>query len=320
MRQPSAAAHILVFALAIASALAQSACSACGLRSEPTQRQTNSPSVRERAKPVASHSVPSRPRSIERVLLKLADATTHTAILSFPEKRASRLPAVIVLGGFETGEKSLDFMREDLDIIYATADYPYKAPKQRNLVQSLRQIPAIRRAIRQTDLIVDALIDRLQNDPRVDSDRMTFVGASFGAPFAITAAIRKPEIDGIVLIHAFGRGDLVVARQLANAWGKWSCPFSWLLGKVAWALLNYSAPELDVLALRPHQKVLCIYSEVDEQLPDESIRSLLEGLHQSAAQVTILKTTGGHIAPDKNAMIEQLMDDSLEWLKGRNLL
>jgi dienelactone hydrolase len=259
-------------------------------------------------------------RRSERIELLLADGTRHTARLSLPEQERTRLAAVIVLAGFETGEKSVELLRDDLDVIYATIDYPYKAPEARGLVRDLKEVPAIKKAVHRADLVLDALISKLETDPRVDMKKISIVGASFGAPFALAAAARNAVIGGVILVHAFGRVDLAIERQLANEWGSWSRPVAWLLGKAAWFYLDYREPEVTAENLNAHQRVFFIFSETDEQLPCESIASLLEGLKRSPAQVTAARSSGGHLGPGKIEMIDLLIKASLEWLKSQQLL
>lgn len=259
-------------------------------------------------------------RTTERVALTLSDGTEHSGVFSVPERTRARLPVIIVLGGFETGEKVVGLMRDELDVIYATTDYPYKAPDRRSFVGDIKELPSIRRAVHRTDLALDALIEKLRHDPRVDLERISVVGASFGAPFAITGAVRNSEIDGVILIHAFGRVDAAITRQLVNEWGSWSQPLAWLLGRWAWWYLDYEAPEAEAARLHAHQRVLFIHSEDDDQLPRESIESLKSALTISRARTTIRTNEGGHLGPGKTEMIGALTEMSLEWLKESKLL
>lgn len=292
--------------------LGQAACSVCSHHADDAL-------VAKTGAGTAAPKVPAR-RIVERIELQLADGTSHTALLSFPENSHGALPALIVLGGFDTGEKSLELLREDLNVVYATTDYPYKAPNERGFLSDLREFPAIRSAVFRMDLAVDALIATLQKNPRIDREKVSIVGASFGAPFAITAAVRNVELDGVVLIHAFGRVDLAITRQLVNKWGAWSCPISWVLGHAAWIYLGYYDPEVESQKLHPRQKVLYIHSEADEQLPPESIERLKAALVSSRAEITTAKSRGGHLGPGKFEMIDELMEMSLGWLDHRGLL
>lgn len=259
-------------------------------------------------------------RKVERIDLTLSNGTIHNALISTPATVANQLPLIILMGGFNTGEKALKLLREDINAIFATTDYPYKSPHNRSFVKDLGQIPQIKRAVGNADLAIDALIETLKKDRRVDADKMIFVGASFGAPFTITAGVRNPALDALVLIHAFGRVPSAITRQLTNSWGEWSYPIAWALGKIAWIYLDYEAPESEVLKLHPHQEVLYIYSDADEQLPLDSIETLQSALKNSPATVTLTKNRGGHLGPGKTEMISELMDISLAWLRENNLL
>jgi predicted esterase len=298
----------------------QPACSACRVRpDEPSKYDVllakNGQADISKPKTASSHR-----RAIEHIELSLRDGTQHTAVLSFPERSRAPLPVIVVLAGFETGAEALGLLRPDVNAIYVATDYPYKAPNERGVVKDLRELPAIKKAILRTDLALDALIEKLRRDPRVDARKITVVGASFGAPFAITAAVRNPAITGVILIHAFGRVDLAFAEQLMNEWGRWSYPFAWSLGKLAWGYLGYEAPEDEARKLKPHQHVFYIHADADEQLPCESIVSLQDALAKSQAQVTTARSQGGHLGPGKMQMIDALMAVSLEWLKDHRLL
>lgn len=256
----------------------------------------------------------------ERFETVLSDGTKHSALLSIPESLKKPLPVLIVLGGFDTGEKAISLLPDDDRVIYATTDYPYKKPHERNFVKDLGQIPAIKKSVQRVDLAVDALIKKLLNDQRIDSSKMTMVGASFGAPFTITAAARNSQLSGVVLIHAFGKVHRAIEQQLVNEWGGWSRPLAFVLGWAAWRYLDYSSPEHELLKLHSHQKVLYIYSTEDDQLPQISIDSFREGLAKSQAEVTSVTNTGGHLGPGKDEMIKELVDLSMNWLKAKSLL
>ncbi|MDZ4661062.1 MAG: hypothetical protein SGJ18_05525 [Pseudomonadota bacterium] len=247
------------------------------------------------------------PRFGERLELSMSDGTRYTALLTLPKKTDLPLPVLIVLGGFDTGEKSLEQLPVDLNAIYATVDYPYKAPNQRSFLADLKEIPEIKKAIHRVDLCVDALIEKLRIDPRVNKNRMIFAGASFGAPFAITAAVRNSEIDGILLIHAFGKVESAITQQLVNKWEWWSYPIAFLLGHITWDYLAYKDPETEVRKLHSHQQVLNLYATEDEQLPIQSIQSLQTALSESPAQVTSQKAEGGHLGPGKKEVFSSVI-------------
>lgn len=306
----------LIRALIVGAFLGQEAGAACIIQAATSAKYD---AILAEGSPMPASRL-SHVRRSERIELLLADGTRHTARLSLPQQERTPLAAVIVLGGFETGEKSVELLRDDLDVIYATIDYPYKAPETRGIVRDLKEIPAIKKAVHRADLALDALISKLETDPRVDAKKLSIVGASFGAPFALAAAARNALIGGVILVHAFGRVDLAMARQLANEWGSWSWPMAWLLGKAAWFYLDYREPEVMAEELNAHQRVFFIFSETDEQLPCESIASLLEGLKRSSARVTIARSTDGHLGPGKIKMIDAMTEASIDWLKSQDLL
>ncbi len=254
-------------------------------------------------------------RKSERVAIGLSDGTAHSVVLSIPEKANRPLPVLMVLGGFDTGEKSVTLLKQDTEAIYATVDYPYKAPNERGFVKDLKQISSIKKAVHRTDLAVDAMIEKLQADPRVDPKKMVFVGASFGAPFAITAAVRNSSLNGLILIHAFGKVGSAIEQQLVNEWGSWSRPISWALGSLAWNYLDYPEPEVEAQKLHTHQKVFYVYSDADDQLPCGSVVAMHESLAKSPANITTAKNLGGHLGPGKKSMIDDLMRVSMIWLK-----
>lgn len=247
----------------------------------------------------------------ERSEIILADGTKHSTLLSFPASAKTPLPVLIVLGGFDTGEKAISLLPDDERVVYATTDYPYKKPHERNFVKDLGQIPAIKKSVRRVDLAVDALIKKLLSDHRINPKKMTMVGASFGAPFTITAAARNKALNGAVLIHSFGKVNRAIEQQLVNEWGSWSRPLAFVLGWAAWKYLGYSTPEDELLNLHSHQKVLYIYSTEDDQLPKISIDSFREGLAKSPAEVTSVTNSGGHLGPGKNEMIKELVEISM---------
>lgn len=243
---------------------------------------------------------------------------------ALPSSKA-KLPVVLLFGGFEGAAHVLELFRADRPVYLASFDYPYEPQRKFDFPGDLRHIPAARRAIHDTLDGIQALGEELRRRPDLDGERMSIVGASFGAPFAIHGAAASPGIfTGLVVIHGFAdvrrtlenRLRLALERKQVVASG----PLSWAAAWVLWGFMG--VPHLGSLAegLRAPQRVLVIGAESDQFIPREVSASLKERLLRSEARVTFEKTTGEHLMPGADQLISRLLTMTSQWMAREGLL
>jgi dienelactone hydrolase len=249
-----------------------------------------------------------------------------TAKLLVPvhETKHPRYPVLSVFGGFQSGAKVLEILKPKVPVIVATFEYPFDAPRRFEFPKSLSYAPNAKQAI--TDMLdgMYEMHNALKQRDDVDPVKITVVGASFGAPFALAAAAKDTTISGVVVVHGFGDIPGTVKHQLSRSWqpklGALAGPAAWLFSHLAWFYLDGPAPEDSALRLTSRQRVLMIQAEQDSYIPTSSSIRLWQAIDQSSAQRERIMTPGDHIQPTSERMIENISDQVVEWMKRVELL
>ncbi len=120
-------------------------------------------------------------------------------------KERGRWPAVIVIGGTNTGKMAAELFTPEEPYIILGLDYPWEGPTRVNWWQFLIRIFAIRRAMLLTPSAVSLGADYLDTREDVDGDRMVFAGASFGAQLMAVAGALDGRAQKVLIIY--GGGD-----------------------------------------------------------------------------------------------------------------
>jgi hypothetical protein len=120
-------------------------------------------------------------------------------------KERGRWPAVIVIGGTNTGKMAAELFTPKEPYVILGLDYPWEGPTRVNWWQFLIRIFAIRRAMLLTPSAVSLGADYLDTLDDVDGDRMVFAGASFGAQLMAVAGALDERAHKVLIIY--GGGD-----------------------------------------------------------------------------------------------------------------
>lgn len=229
--------------------------------------------------------------------------------------KEDKYPVLIIFGGFTTGDESLGLVKINHSSILATFDYPYKSPQNRGFFTDLSELPKLSKTLKRTDEGVRKLVKYLVKRKDVDVTRIAIVGVSFGAPIALYAGAVNPEISAIVMAHGFAKVDKAISKQLANVWcPKFMCEVgAFLAGKAAWWALDYHEP-VEVLKSYPAKPLLIIYPEKDDQVPKESIESLISSAKRSNALTRFVKSKGSHITTSNKKVLQELVLETSNWL------
>lgn len=260
----------------------------------------------------------------ERLLLTLDDGRVVEATVRKPVGAKGRLPALMLFGGFQRAHKVLDLVDTPRPLIWATFNYPFDPPRKFRFPDSLGYAPQMRDAIHGTFDGVAKLHAALAKRSDVDASRITVVGASAGAPFAIVGAANA-NIRGVILVQGFSDDVRVVqnllARKYRARWGEWvRWPALWLAKWIHWYC---EIPDIASHArqLRASQQVLLIASEKDEFIPREASEQLWRALQESPSQHERIVMTGGHLGVgDDTRLIADILERALKWMKERDLL
>ena len=230
---------------------------------------------------------------------------------------ADPMPAVILLGGFERGAAALDLVYPDRPTVMASFDYPLDLPQELDLLRVLGAVPDVRRGIGDSLEAIGALHAVLRALPEVDAARITVIGVSLGAPFAVIAAADH-HIPGLAVIHGFADVPGVIAHQFVRRWhpgrGAWVHPIASVLGRVLDFAAGIPNVERRAAALRRDQRALVLIASDDELIPAHATRALIDGLRRSEATIEIEVEPGRHLTGAGDPRIRPLLMRTERWL------
>lgn len=251
------------------------------------------------------------------VPIQLDSGRVLEAQLRMPADSVGPQPVVMLFGGFRGAATVLDAVPADLPLIAVSFDYPFDPPRRFRFPQSFGDLPALGRGIDETFEGIAKLTTVLRARDDVDASRMTIVGASLGAPFAVIAADQL-ALPGVVVVHGFGELRRVIAHQLIRKWepryGTWTRAPAWgLANALAWGF-GLPVPERHAAALHINQRALMIVAEEDELIPRAATEALWIALQDSQAQVERGEHPGPHLQGSDDPRIAELVATALEWM------
>jgi len=259
----------------------------------------------------------------ERLALRLASGTEVQVRLQRASDSTARLPAIVVLGGLERGAAVVDLIPRTTDAVLIGFDYPFAMPEHVRWNELLPLARRIEKGIGETIETLARLHALLARRADIDPDRLTIVGVSLGAPFAVVGASRQ-DWRGLVIIDGFGDLPRIVRYQFARRWqpryGLLGEALAWLVQTAAMQLIDAPEPEAAARSLRANQHVYMIDARDDEFVPERSRESLREALRQSEAQLTFETIPGRHIRSNEGQVIAQLYEEARAWMQREGLL
>lgn len=240
-------------------------------------------------------------------------------LLKLPAQAAHPLPALIVLGGVETGAGVLDLLEPEEAVLLATFEYPYAGPRKFKFPRTLIDAHAIKKAAGRTPAFVSALARALRARPGVDPAKVCVVGASFGAPFVLRAAADDPDIKCIVIVEGFADVKGTAAARMRRLWkkrlGPLTRPSAWLLSRLLSLYLRPPRPENDAARLRADQRVLFIEAAQDTIIPASSRDLLWRSLLGSQARLSRRVIPGEHLMAGRSKeAIREIITIVARWL------
>ena len=223
-----------------------------------------------------------------------------------------RRPAIIVLAGYKLGPEAVQVPDTTGGVVLASVDYPFDLRQRPSGIAWAWKAFGIRHAMVQTPPAILLLAQYLYVRGDVDPDRVTVLGASLGAPFAVAAAATDRRLAGVVLFD--GGGD--IARMMEEVLDD---------GVQAWARRPLAALVALLLApLEPTRyagdlapRPLIMFNATgDEAIPRESALALYEAARRPKR---IVWRTSRHITLSERDAIHGLMDETLVWMRERGL-
>ena len=223
------------------------------------------------------------------------------------------LPAVLILAGQHTGARATRLISLEKPAVLCAMDYPSYPMKRISPARLPVTLHSLRAAAFDAAGMAFNVLDYLCGRPDVDPDRITVLGASFGVPFAVIAALDN-RVSGVVLIY--GAGDLEelidwnLRRKVRFA------PLRKLASHILGTLVSPFEPTayIDRIAPRP---LLMINSSRDEKVPERCVRLLF---NKASAPRELVWLDTEHIHPSNRSLIDSLTRISSDWLVRKNLL
>jgi cephalosporin-C deacetylase-like acetyl esterase len=223
-----------------------------------------------------------------------------------------RRPAVIMMGGYKSGRAVVEIPDSAGGLVMASVEYPHGLRSRPRGIAWLWRFAGVRRAMLDTPPAILLLAQYLYTREDVDPDRVTIVGASFGAPFAVAAAATDRRIAGVALVHGGGDFESLVAGALSGSVPAWTVPFASrgiALGLAPLEPTKYAA----AIAPRP---LLMLNATDDETIPRESVLALY---HAARRPKRLVWSATRHVSRSERGVIEELLNETLVWMRDRGL-
>jgi hypothetical protein len=216
-------------------------------------------------------------------------------------------PALLLLGGKETGRDAARLGGDSRDVVVAALSYPFAGDPKVKGLQAVLQLPRIQRAVLDTVPAVLLATDYLLKQSYIDANRLELVGVSLGAFLVSPAGVLDKRIRRVWLVHGAGHPVEVIDYGLRDDVRNRS------LRRMTAALVNvlaaghYLAPERWVGRISP-RPVIAINARNDERLPRASVDALHAALKDP---YEIVWLDGPHVLPNRPELIERLRAEIL---------
>jgi len=225
------------------------------------------------------------------------------------------LPAVLLLGGLETGRKSCELIPNIKQIVCASISYPGYTPKRYSGIKFFYRIHEIQEAIKETPPSVGLATDYLLQQNYIDKQRLEYIGVSLGAFFISVPAAMDSRIARVWLVQGAAKPITIIEQVFLSRID------SELMGTIFAHLIGYALgiqyiEPLDWVNKISPRKVMFVNSEQDEALPLSNV----EALHRAALQPKeIIWVKGTHVTSSRKNVITQLSDIVLSRIEKDNV-
>ena len=235
-------------------------------------------------------------------------------LVQSPAAAQGRLPAVVLMGGIESGRLGLLRLPTDrYPLVWLSLDYPYELPRGIAGPGDARR--ELRRAVKGAEDTVAGILlarDYLETRADVDPGRVVAGGGSLGAFVTVIAAAVDERFGAVVLLY--GGGD--VARIIENN-------LAWKSGigkRLAVEALNpWLAPlepsrHVGRIAPRP---LLMVNGTGDRMFP----RACVDALYEAAGEPKeLIWLETGHRIIDQPELMARALEAAMSWLRETGFL
>jgi len=213
-------------------------------------------------------------------------------------------PAVLLLGGLETGRRAVGLIPDGRGVVIAAISYPCAVVK----IRGPSDVLAARRAILDTPAAVMLAMDYLCELPFVDRSRVELVGVSLGAPFACVAGGLDSRFARVWVVHggggALGMFDHGLKKEIGFA------PARRLAAVAVWCLARgpTMSPEHWVGRVAPRPFVQ-VNAQDDARIPRACVDLLYESAGDPKERIWL---PGGHVDGGDQEQVRALCELLLE--------
>jgi dipeptidyl aminopeptidase/acylaminoacyl peptidase len=247
-------------------------------------------------------------RVTTQLMLTGPDGAPIEAVVSRPLKNQARLPVIILIGGFDTGLRSVERVSEPGANVLIGYGYPDSVPLKSG-GNPIRQLIVAQRSAQRVPGQIAALAEWAAAQPWADPHRMVLAGVSLGAILAPASAQAMAEagIPPAATVLAYGGADLetLAGANLRRVPPLWQKPAAWAIA----VALRRLEPARYLPGLKG--AVLVIHAADDRFIPGQSA-ALLDRL--APASTTIVTLPGGHVLPGDEEVLAALNTTAKQWL------
>lgn len=217
-----------------------------------------------------------------------------------PRREGTRVPAIILLGGKQTGRHAVDYALGVSGVLIVSPDYPFDFQESYTAWQFLKEIPAMRRALLDLVPSIMLVIDYLWQRNDVDTTKIVLLGYSFGAPLVPATAALDRRLAAAAMVY--GGGDLrtLVRHNVRRYRGP---ILSELAGAAAGLLLRPLEPMQYVDRIAPTPLIM-INGTDDEQIPRQNVEMLYNRAREPKNLVWLQSR---HVRPTNVGLTRQII-------------
>ncbi len=247
----------------------------------------------------------------QEVIFEGVDGMPVPLISFYPVKQANTpLPCVIFLHGIGQSKSFLEIIAPYFTKHgYAIVCFDQYTRGERRLAAGTNPISkglAIRRRAALTVMETRRLVDYLQSNAEISSERIYLVGASFGAMMGTIVAAQEPRVSATALIYGGGGwshfGDSKIIREELGNWTSKAVTGAAFLMAPADPLLFAGK-----LTSRP---LLIQNGTRDSIIPQAAAEALIE---TAGKQAEVIWYDSDHVGLDKKH-VKVVLNDVLSWL------
>lgn len=221
-------------------------------------------------------------------------------------RRPGPWPAIIVLGGIDTGKMAARLINPDHPHVILGLDYPWEGSTRLTPVQFLMRVLAVRRAMLLTPSAVMLAIDYLETREEVADRPVSLVGASFGAPLATVAAALDDRTGPLILVYGGGDFEELIAANLPEVPG----PIRRPVARIGAWLIKPIEPLRYVSAVAPHPVIL-INGKNDDRIPRYCVETLFSAAGDPKRLIWL---DTGHISSRNEELLNRVLDAAVSAL------